>query len=59
MCETLNGTHYAGYVESGEGQWGSWVGETRCENRPGNRQFLTAFSLQVESNQVCRLLRLG
>ncbi|XP_071166121.1 vitelline membrane outer layer protein 1-like [Mytilus edulis] len=50
-CETLDGPHYAGYIESGEGQWGSWIGEKQCQNVNQTRLFLNAFSLQVEPNQ--------
>lgn len=51
-CETLDGPHYAGYIESGEGQWGSWIGEKQCQNVNQTRLFLNAVSLQVEPNQV-------
>ncbi|XP_071162937.1 vitelline membrane outer layer protein 1-like [Mytilus edulis] len=41
---------YGGYIVSGQGTWGGWVGETLCENTE-TQKFLTSFALQVENRQ--------
>ncbi|XP_045193312.2 vitelline membrane outer layer protein 1 homolog [Mercenaria mercenaria] len=40
------------HVTSKVGSWGRWVGEAYCNSGAGKRDFLTAFSLQVERNGV-------
>ena len=50
-CESFDG-HFGGDVGSGESNWGTWVGMTRCDNQAGLHHFITGFQLQVEEYQV-------
>ena len=50
-CEGLEG-RYGGDIESGEANWGGWVGITRCGSQNGVQDFIVGFQLQVEGSQV-------
>ena len=50
-CESFTGK-FGGDVGSGESNWGTWTGLTRCDNQAGLHHFITGFQLQVEEYQV-------